>query len=563
MKKYLLLLVAVVFIAGCNNEKNLYQPPQEEDALDYNLSSKINVISDLPEGTRCLLYTVDPSGEGNAADPIMVAKAPFDLNVPVAKAVKKLYVYVNGRINVYDRGNITVNSSSFTINGSVSTRADGDEQPGSTSQIALDAAFVTAINNDYPEALVNVWDDNIKKSSDLVAYDGAKEIIEHPDGSKTEIYWETTKVWITYVSDGGAGFTGSLWYYTYHVDDNGNPTTPFADLTFVPIFSNAGSKAAYPNGPGSRVYLGEFQKGLRIGFKYQGNSQAKYSTPYYNAAAYAGQSTGGSWRNTYNGNQISGNCADYKDNNYTCGVIRSFKYNGVEYATLGMENRLPSDSGWDGDFNDMICLIEATPLAIENDIPPPDPDPTKIKFAGYWLFEDNYPNEGDYDFNDLVVKYAITEFPGTSRQTIIDLQFMARGANFKNSFGVNGELYFKDLNGYINVKEDIEKGEQPMHQITVDWAERYVPMMNNETYDFDLNTYWDNDENFPCVLEIPIVDIKNPDDGTIEPSKFLWCLESERIDNAYPRYKNWVDSGCLQYLDWYLDTPVAQYVWDK
>lgn len=553
MKKILFLLAITGFIASCTNEKNLYQPTHEEKTiLDYSLTSKINIVSDLPDNTRCLAYTVNPEGEGSKATPIMVAYAPFSLDVPVAKSVEKIYLYVNGKINVYDRGSITVKASSFAIQGSDIAKTRSDEEPGSATQITIEPAFITAINDYYPEALVNVWDDNIRKSSDLVSIKGNDQDIEY----------EGTKVWITYITNGGASFNGSLWYYTYNVDANNQPATPLEELQPVQIFSGAGPSESFPNGPGSRVYLGQFEPGLRIGFKYQGTSQARYSTPHYNAVAYPDQSSGGSWKNTYNGTPISGNCSDYKDNYFACGVIRAFTYNGTEYATLGMENRLPSESEWDGDFNDMICLIEATPLVIENDIPPPDPDPSTIKFAGYWLFEDNYPHEGDYDFNDFVVRYAITEYPETSQLTVIDLQFMARGADFKNSFGVNGKLHYHNLNGYINVRMGDEKGAQPIHQMTVTKAERYVPMMNNGIYNFDLDTYWDEGETFPCVLEIPITDITNTDE-IVEPSQFLWCRENERIDHAYPRYKDWVESGCKEHTDWYLDTPVAQYVWDK
>lgn len=559
MKKYLLLFAAAFAILSCTNEKNLYEPPTEEKQKDFSLTSKIKVSSNLPENTRCLLFTSDPSGEASTIEPIMVAHAPFNLDIPVAKSVDKLYAYVNGNIKVYERGsNITINAPAITTRSAATTRAD-DEVVGSHTQIDINAPFLTAINSYYPEKLVNVYNGDLKKSSDLVAYDGIKEVINHPGGGKTEIRWGNTKVWITYVTDGGSGFAGSLWYYKYEVDENNNIITPLADLEFVPIFNNASPSKVYPeDGPGKRIYLGEFAPKTRIGFKYLGNatygSEAypKYSTPYYNEKAYKNRHTNrGSWVNTYNGQRITGNCIDYQDNEYTCGVIRIWDYNGTQYATLGMENRLPSESSWDGDFNDMICLIEANPLSVENKIDPPAPDPTTIKFAGYWLFEDNYPNEGDYDFNDLVVKYAITEVE--NKPTIIDLQFMAKGAEFSNSFGINGTIYFEKLNGYENVYDYQELSEQVVKQITLPKAEFYIPMLNNGTETFTLKTYWDNKEPFPCVLEIPITD-----DFT-----FKWCLENKRIDNAYPRYKDWVDNSCMFHTDWYTDTPINNLVWNK
>ena len=151
----------------------------------------------------------------------------------------------------------------------------------------------------------------------------------------------------------------------------------------------------------------------------------------------------------------------------------------------------------------------------------------------------------------MVVRYAVTEI--ANKPTVIDLQFMARGANFLNSFGVNGTLYFKDLNGYENVYAEAEPVQQVVRQITLPKADRYVPMLDNGVESFDLDTYWNNREPFPCILEIPIVD----------NSKFQWCLEGKRIDSAYPRYKDWVDSGCKLHTDWYEDAPVAGLVWNK
>lgn len=556
MKKYLLSLATFLTVAGCVNEKDMTDGSGDEAVKDFSLTGKINVSSNLPEHTRCLLFTSDPSGEANTAEPIMVAYAPFSLDVPVAKAVNRLYACVNGSVSTYDRGDIVVSSPAET-RSYASARAE--EQAGDYSYYPLDAAFITAINQHYPEKAVNVYGAALQTSSDLVAYDGIKETFVNPDGTTTDVYWGNTKIWITYVTDGGANIPGTLWYYTYKVDSNGTPVTPLASLNCVKIFDGASPSKTYPNdGPGKRVYLGEFDPGTRIGFRYLGNATygnqdyPKYSTPYYNEQAYNGRcSNGSSWSHVYNGATITGQCADYKDNEYTAGVIRVWDYNGVQYATLGMENRLPSEYYWDGDFNDMICLIEATPLSVENTIDPPVPDPTTIKFGGYWLFEDNYPEKGDYDFNDLVVKYAITEIE--NKPTIINLQFMARGANRANSFGVNNVIYFENLGGYENVYADQSPTAQPIKQITLPKASSYTPMLYNGATTFNLDTYWDNQNDFPCILEIPIQD----------DFEFLWCLERVPIDDAYPRYRDWVNSNCATDDNWYTDPPVANTVWDK
>ncbi len=543
MKKNVLLLVAAVLaLAGCVQDKDMYTPNLPENGNDFSLFDKINVESSLPDGTLCLLFTSYPYEDGSlVTEPVMTAYAPFNNVVRIPEGINKLYVYANGLLKEYPRGNIKVEGAGTT---KAMTRADSrPSTPGTYDWIPLSEAFIAAIYAFYPEAQLNITEADRAISTDLVAPKGTKEIIEHPGGGQTIIEWGNTKVWITYVGNGGSGFKGDLWYYTYKVDENKTPITPLAEIeaNMTPVFNRAFPGQVEPqDGPGKRVYLGEFEPGTRIGFKFFGNAYIggdtnkpfhKYSTPYYNRQAYKHLTT-----------LVS---------NATCGVIRSWEYGDVTYATLGMENRLPKENSYDGDYNDMICLIEADPLVIENKIDPPTPPIEKIEWQGYWLFEDQYPSEGDYDFNDVVVKFAITEIK--DKPTIIDMQFMARGAAYSNSFGINGNIYYENLTGYANVYESEGKVEQPYKQITLPKSSNYIPMLNNGMASFDLNTFNAFNLDFPNVLEIPIVD----------KSKFLWCIEKTRIDVAYPRYKEWVKSKCTTNTDWYKDTPVPGTVWDK
>ncbi len=540
-KNVLFLATALLALIGCVQDKDLYSPNLPENGNDFSLFDKINVGSSLPDGTLCLLFTSYPYEDGSlVTEPVMTAYAPFDNVVRIPKGVDKLYVYANGLLKEYPRGNINVEGVGAT---KAITRADTrPSTPGGYDWIPLSDAFIAAIYAFYPEAQLNITEADRVISTDLVAPSGVKEIIEGPNGSQVTIEWGKTKVWVTYVGNGGSNFAGDLWFYTYEVDDNKMPINSLSEIeaSLTPVFNRAAPGLVEPkDGPGKRVYLGEFEPGTRIGFKFFGNAMLnnlpyyKYSTPYYNNLAYGRLNA---------------------KNNSTCGVIRSWEYEGVTYATLGMENRLPSESSYDGDYNDMICLIEANPIVIENKIDPPTPPIEKTEWEGYWLFEDQYPNEGDYDFNDLVVKYAFTEFAKDDKKpTIIHLQIMARGASYNNSFGVNGVIYYENLAGFANVYGDVDMVDQPYKQITVPKADNYIPMLNNGMVSFDLKTFNQYNLDFPNVLEIPIVN----------KSKFLWCLEKTRIDAAYPRYKEWVKNKCTTNTDWYKDTPVLGTVWDK
>ncbi len=518
-----LLLTTVLLPTACETPHSAIIPGNEEEKkeqLDFQLSEATSIqINSLPQDTRCQLFTTYPFDEEGelTAEAVMIAYAPVNKRIYIPKSVTTLYVYANGKLYTYANGNLTlvVQETKAQSSAYAPTRA-GEEQPGNISYKELSEAFITAAYAYYPEGRVNLSESERLKSTDLVA----------PEGDKIENgvnvgQWGKTKIWITYVGNGGTNFAGSLWYYTYKTDGtNYTPATTLPKHTL--LFDNS------QNIQGRRVYLGEFEPGTRIGFIYKGNTGVRYSTPHYN--------------------NIS------TKTNVANGVIRRWQFteNGTttEYATLGMENRLPHEASWDGDYNDMICLIEADPLFIENELPKPERDPEVVTWGGYWLFEDNYPYEGDYDFNDLVVKYAIKEY---KNEAVIDLEFAARGASYKNSFGVNGSIYFENLSGFENVYAASSKVTRDIQQIRLPLASNYIPMLHNGRTSFNQNTYNEHNSAFPNILVIPVVNKSN----------FQWDLEGIRIDEAYPRYKEWVNSKCKSHVDWYLDTPAEGKVWNK
>lgn len=371
------------------------------------------------------------------------------------------------------------------MNGQMSTYSKGDvvvNKAVTKAEGELSDALITAINNYYPEGVRNTPSDTYTVCSDLIV------------GS------EETEVWVTYVGNGGAHLNNSLYYYTYTDAD-----TEIQNLT--PVFD--GKQTI-----GTKVKLTTFTD-CKIGFACSYSPRVyRYSTPRFNEK--------------YNGILL------------TSGVIRTLKFGDKEYQTLGMEDQLP-DGWFDQDYNDLLCLIESNPaLTPENEIPTPELPPGSITWQGMWLFEDNYPSQGDYDFNDVVVRFHIEEISG-SNEARAHIQVMATGASFTNSFGINGKIYVEGLSGYMNVRAGASKVETEVIQITLPKADTYIPMLNNGKATFDLNSYNKYDADFPNVLEIP-----SPD--------FKWCLETIRIDEAYPMYTKWVNSGCTSYHDWYKGT---------
>jgi LruC domain-containing protein len=140
-----------------------------------------------------------------------------------------------------------------------------------------------------------------------------------------------------------------------------------------------------------------------------------------------------------------------------------------ELLILGFEDLTRTWSGCDHDFNDAIIALKVTPFSavdrsrvqslvktvkdtdgdtIPDDLDafPKDPERASRKFypsaigQGSFAFEDNWPRQGDFDMNDLVVGYRTVETLN-ARNEVVDLQLnyqiTARGANDDNAFAVH------------------------------------------------------------------------------------------------------------------------------
>ncbi len=91
----------------------------------------------------------------------------------------------------------------------------------------------------------------------------------------------------------------------------------------------------------------------------------------------------------------------------------------------------------------------------DEDAFPDDPDHAFVSYYpnsstwGTLLFEDQWPSLGDYDFNDLVVKYQY-EYLSNANNEVVDMvayfQVMAVGANYSNGFGFTIDVPNNEVN---------------------------------------------------------------------------------------------------------------------
>lgn len=113
------------------------------------------------------------------------------------------------------------------------------------------------------------------------------------------------------------------------------------------------------------------------------------------------------------------------------------------------------DSG-DGDYKDVLFYVESDPQdAIYNpDQPSIDPDDEKYPdvvndpIEGTLAFEDLWPNQGDYDMNDVVVQYA-TVFTTNKDNRIVAIKDtftpLNAGGKYKSAFGYQLDIPYTSV----------------------------------------------------------------------------------------------------------------------
>ncbi|MDJ1493905.1 LruC domain-containing protein [Cytophagaceae bacterium DM2B3-1] len=257
----------------------------------------------------------------------------------------------------------------------------------------------------------------------------------------------TSDVWVTFVHE-GAGWTNSLGFYTY---PTGSAPASVNDITNIKIIypnvSYAGSGGGLKTG--MKVKIGRFEPGTSIGFVLV-------------AQGWNGSGVGnGAYKLFSNSNLNPESNTNLQKHNV---LLYDSKY---KITILGFEDWRRDDvSGCDNDFNDAVFYISSNPvdgLNVKDFLPVDKPidsdkdgindtyddfpkDPTKA-FINYYpakgvpgtlAFEDMWPTVGDYDMNDLVVKYYHTTIANAQNKVIqlkTDIVPTAVGATFKNGFG--------------------------------------------------------------------------------------------------------------------------------
>lgn len=505
--------------------------------FDNRTSIQVDIASAVEGELYSVYYSYPYDGETLVRQPALRALTPIFTTLDVPKDVERLYVISGGTLTEYPMANLHIRPSAPVR----ATRA--------ADVNVIDAEVLAAVNSRYfPESTNNVRGDDLFKCTDLVV-------------SETESTgaFEQAEVWLTFLGDGGSRqgqLYGKLWFYTY--DSSRKESLTLGDCTFYGVKNDEivridysdieahrncifDTKTEIRNNVSSykRFKLGTFAKGLNVGFVYYGNSRITFTTPHLNPLVtdytlrYMDKSGTFQIRNKYVAN----------------GFVRHIQVGDFEGNVLGMENRLVTEgTKYDGDYNDMLCLIESNPLALSPDEEiggGSESTVTEYKTReGIYLFEDNYPFVGDFDFNDVVVEYQIIDFyKSANKAKQVAVRLLALGASYTNSFGFrvgnNYTTLLENLEGYANVGTDPYRELGGVVSQTL-YGDLTPYLYNGKSYIVETNF---NTPFYPCVLDIPLSD---PDD---ESWKFAWPQEMTSLDDCYYFLKG--PQGGDRAKDWY------------
>lgn len=421
-----------------------------------------------------------------------------------------------------------------------------------------------------------------------------------------------TKVWLTYIGDGGYS-TGNLknglnsvMYYTYREEselpdfsknaDNAMRNSSW-DLSYAFFNINCnyiacGTKVQllYWNG---EKYIEEFPAGIKIGFAFL---KLGYGTVPNRIGCSL--NTGDFKPSTP--------CITSAKESYAA-IIRSEEY---DCYFMGMEN---AGVVGERDCNEAVMMIQTSkPVSqIQSQSAPGTVTEVSTTYEGTLAFEDLWPYEGDYDFNDFVTdyKYSLYKVRGTNNIAYMKLIYTpkALGATKDNGFGLelpfptssvtvegasvendcenitltvipNTRAAFGNVAGAINTFSHVDHINSTPDTVKITFAspipESSIPYSSFNPYIFSVENRgkevhlvdYAPTEKADITLLATGVDKSYPQDGVYfrMDNKFPWALdiastglytwrypvEMAKINEVYLHYSDWVNDHDTSWFDW-------------
>lgn len=649
--KILCTLLAVMIIA-CVSEKDL-DPPAVDDEIvitdddggvddplsalnvsasfDYPTSKNVNLELDAPDFLNGATFSI--YGKIGQQDSLSIAKGTFDntghfeKELTVAARMDSILIYTN-YIGLIDNVRLPVLGETVTFDYSQFYERDGStgkgtatpkrqsflQQNGQAEYTFIDTFNFLGVPDNLAFADViqqNLLDDINASLPENVPGGIPASNPGFLAGKETSlIITEEADVWVTFVSE-GAGYRNVLGYYSYTLGDEPQTVDDIVEHRVIfPNVSFLGSGGGLI--PGDRVYLGRFPENTVIS--------------WFLAA------------NGWFGSGVSdGNGVYYSNPDFNPESTEATRNHMVllydearELTLLGFED-LRRDVATDDDFNDAVFYARANPpdaiqigdfaeIEVANDADgdgindelddfPFDPDKAfnnflpSVNSTGKLVYEDLWPSQGDYDFNDLALDYSFNLIAnGNNLVTSIDASFTIEniGGSLHNGFafvlpidpnlvdGIEGQMVngtYEDLaaNGTENgtaanetvviVAGDCFDLEGQTITLTIDFS---TPLEASSLGDVPFNAFLIANQDRAKEIHLPDLPPTSKADylGTQDDfsdatigryykteTNLPWALniyegfqtppENIPITLQYPRFVNWANSGGTEDLDWY------------
>lgn len=262
----------------------------------------------------------------------------------------------------------------------------------------------------------------------------------------------------------------------------------------------------------------------------------------------------------------------------------------------------------DQDYNDVQFNILSNPIeAIAPDVPSVDPvEPEdnnsvayQMSYNGIVAFEDNWPSKGDYDLNDVVVKYnSVLSYNIKNEVLSTEDTFTAywSGAKYINSFIYQLNTEKTNVESSVEMDQDLSLATIPvfmdMKEATGENTKTTKVTINNKfkkpidhevfgvaPYNPFISIYKSTGYN---RAEVHLVNYKPTEKakmdlfGTemdmsdiakgiyyVSDSKYPFAIhlsdveeystiETKAVDATYPRFVSWVESNGTKDKDWYI-----------
>lgn len=481
-KSFLVAFLALVFLgAGC---KKASTDPGETTVLsapenfEYNSSKSISTvfIAKDPDGNplpklRCNVYLAaafqDFTSEKPYATGFTDANGMMGTTVQVPAGTDSLYLEIE-YIGMLNNAIALTNDVNIVFELGKGVRGQFFKRPrlsgknnffltrlfsrASTSQNNPELIVLGSWDNrgvpDYMEAVADSFDANFLQRLNYSLPERVSIPNTYPEflaaGNETNIeISDTTDVWVTFLHE-GAGYKNVFCYYSY---DTANPPISPADIdSMTVIFPNVSYQSGFSSG--AKAYLGKFLPGQTIGWSIIVDGWGNSGIDFNNGILFSDPA-------------LNPGAADYQQH-----LIFLYDSLTTKYI-IGFEDivRDPNitNRGSDEDFNDVVFTVTLDPVpptipGVPPTIdPPPDCDNDGIPdfYDAYpcdenrafliitdWMtiaFDDEWPNLGDRDFNDMVVdaKYRITCDANNEITDIIgDFILKAMGTTKQNGFAL-------------------------------------------------------------------------------------------------------------------------------